>query len=365
MLSYPNVYSKNNKNRTIKTISLFSGCGGLDLGVSGGFKVHKKSVNSKSLHNWVRLPKTPFDIVFANDIMQQAKAVWQRHFKGVYVTESIRDLVQNNYVFPDAELVIGGFPCQDFSVAGKRKGFNSKRGTLYQAMVDVVENVQPKAFIAENVYGLLSIEGAKQKIIRDFEKLGYTVYAYAVNAVEYGVPQSRKRIFFIGLKSDKLKRKVDYLELLPPPTHKNPVTLSDIFFDLEEPEYSNNIEQKSYSKAKWYGKKCQGNTEVKLDNVGPTIRAEHHGNIEFRRLSQEHGGNYAKELKEGMKERRLTIKECARIQTFPDNFRFIQDSKGTPIISTSSAYKVIGNAVPPLLAYHFSKKLADLWSNIL
>ena len=90
--------------------------------------------------------------------------------------------------------------------------------------------------------------------------------------------------------------------------------------------------------------------------------SEHHGNIEYRRLSMEHGGKCAKELAEGKKERRLTIRECARIQTFPDNYRFVTSArKGEPGISASEAYKLIGNAVPPLLAYHIAKRIEDNW----
>ena len=93
------------------------------------------------------------------------------------------------------------------------------------------------------------------------------------------------------------------------------------FYGLEEPERSSDISQQKYSKAKYMGKHCQGQQEVKRGGIGPTIRSEHHGNIEFRRLSKEHGGAYLKELEEGNEERRLTVRKCARIQTFPDDIR--------------------------------------------
>ena len=97
--------------------------------------------------------------------------------------------------------------------------------------------------------------------------------------------------------------------------------------------------------------------------MGPTIRSEHHGNIEFRRLSQENGGVYSDELKKGMKERRLTIRECARIQTFPDDYEFIIPKIGdNTSVSASEAYKIIGNAVPPLLAFHIAKRIEDNWN---
>ena len=94
----------------------------------------------------------------------------------------------------------------------------------------------------------------------------------------------------------------------------------------------------------------------------PTIRSEHHGNIEYRRLSEEHGGTHTEELNAGLKERRLTIRECARIQTFPDDYNFVIPAiGGEKSVSASEAYKIIGNAVPPLLAYNIAKRIEENW----
>ena len=133
------------------------------------------------------------------------------------------------------------------------------------------------------------------------------------------------------------------------------MSVKKAFQGLKEPHLSNDEEQKNYSKAKWYGKHCQGQIEVNLSKVAPTIRAEHHGNIEFRRLSKENGGIIKNEYH--LSQRRLTIRECARIQTFPDDFKFIIPKK----VSTSKAYKLIGNAVPPLLAYHIARRIEEVW----
>ena len=101
---------------------------------------------------------------------------------------------------------------------------------------------------------------------------------------------------------------------------------------------------------------------MKLDSVGPTIRSEHHGNIEFRRLSAEHGGSHLEELAKGLPERRLTIRECARIQTFPDDYQFIlKKTVQNKSVSSSDAYKIIGNAVPCVLAYHIAKTIENKW----
>ena len=132
--------------------------------------------------------------------------------------------------------------------------------------------------------------------------------------------------------------------------------------DLPEPDDAEDINQKKYSKAKYMGKHCQGQQEVKLDGIGPTIRSEHHGNIEYRRLSKEHGGVHKEELAKGLSERRLTIRECARIQTFPDEYSFVIPAKGEECsVSASEAYKIIGNAVPPLLAYNIAKNIEEKW----
>ena len=200
-------------------------------------------------------------------------------------------------------------------------------------------------------------------------------------AADYGVPQSRQRVIFIGFRKsalclkalNALKREIIPAEYdpYPPRTHSAfveekllpYVSTRNILLDLDEPYMSDDESQKNYSKAKYMGKHCQGQTEIDLDSIGPTIRSEHHGNIEFRRLSLEHGGKYLSELNNGLKERRLTVRECARIQTFPDDYEFVFKNgyRGTHL-SASMAYKLIGNAVPPLLAYHLARRLEVNWN---
>lgn len=409
----------------IKVISLFSGCGGMDLGFEGGFKVHRNSINT-SIHNnwisnmdvnndWITLPRTGFSTIFANDILLSSKVVWENNFNhlrgstGSFNHESIVNLVklanEGKFSFPKAQVVIGGFPCQDFSVAGKRKGFKSEkshqgvtlstiddptienRGMLYIWMKRVIELVLPNVFVAENVKGLISLADAKAIIQNDFRTVGsgYTVLnAKVLNAKNYGVPQNRERIIFIGLRNDLLKDDVlqslnadlpdDNLVPYPPKTHHDSVNLFEkglkplvntatYLKDLKEPHESNDPDQKAYSRAKYYGPHCQGNKEIDIDSVSPTIRSEHHGNIEFRRLSIQHGGKNISELNLGLLERRLTVRECARLQTFPDDFYFTTKHPGHKNrgVSTSDAYKLIGNAVPPLLAFHIAMHIKSLW----
>jgi DNA (cytosine-5)-methyltransferase 1 len=139
---------------------------------------------------------------------------------------------------------------------------------------------------------------------------------------------------------------------------------SEVLADLEEPDETLDLSQVYYSKAKFMGVHCQGQKEIELDKLAPTIRSEHHGNIEYRRLDSANGGTKINELQKGLKERRLTLRECARIQTFPDDFNFVitnKEKKSKFLVSPSVGYKLVGNAVPPLLAYHIAKKLESNW----
>lgn len=413
------------KKDTLNVLSLFSGCGGMDLGFEGGFSVLKSSINEtlnpnfieKNLKNgFVQLRKTKFKTVFANDILPDARNAWVNFFTNRghnaedFYQDSIVDLVKmfksGTNVFPeDVDIVTGGFPCQDFSLAGKRNGFNSHknhkgeiinektasvetRGQLYMWMKEVIEITQPKIFVAENVKGLVNLGDVKTIIQNDFSSAngnGYIVLdPQVLHSADYGVPQSRERVIFIGIKKsaltqialDELQKDVisDMYNPYPKPTHaysnagenlKPFVQLKDIFKNLEEPENSNDLSQKAYSKAKFMGKHCQGQTEIKHSNISPTIRAEHHGNIEFRRLSKENGGLHDEELKKGLKERRLTVRECALIQTFPPDYEFVIENKngkkGSFLVSPSQAYKIIGNAVPPLLAYNLATRIEEVW----
>lgn len=408
-------------NKKKRVLSLFSGCGGMDIGFEGGFRCLKRSINT-NIHpdwvveendDWVLVTKTGFETVFANDIRPDAKAAWVSYFSSIYNNaneiyhiDSIVNLVKRaqggEKVFPDnIDIVTGGFPCQDFSVAGKRKGFNSdkghngkkleineptveNRGQLYMWMKEVIGIVQPSIFIAENVKGLTTLEDAKEVIEHDFANAadgGYIVIpARVLHAANYGVPQSRERIIFYGFKRNALKEKT--IEALlnlaenkeydpyPIPTHAYNikgeglypfVTCKEALVGLEEPETATDIAQTKYSKAK-YMPKGQGNVEIKLNSISPTIRSEHHGNIEFRRLSAENGGNHIEELNAGMEQRRLTVRECARIQTFPDDYQFIlPKTMENKAVSASDAYKIIGNAVPCVLGYNIAMRLAENW----
>lgn len=416
-------FGKNEERKDkLKMLSLFSGCGGMDIGFEGGFVCHKKSINPNCdwieriiNDDWVEVRETRFDTVFANDILKEAMLSWlsymskRGHEPDIYHFGSIVDIVKSAKEgfnpFPEGiDIVTGGFPCQDFSVAGKRKGFNSNkdhngnirvdnvpseetRGKLYFWMKQVIDLTQPKIFVAENVKGLVNLGDVKDIIQRDFATAGdngYIVLAPKVlHAADYGVPESRERVIFIGIRKNALKEKArkilesdeipaEYYPY-PAPTHAfnvsgdellPPVVCGDVLAGLKEPDNTTDLSQKFYSKAKYMGAHCQGQKEISMDKIGPTIRSEHHGNIEFRRLSAKNGGVLYDELSKGLQERRLTPRECAMIQTFPPDYMFVRRNNYTKkfAVSSSEAYKVIGNAVPPVLAYNIAMRIQSLWN---
>jgi len=412
---------ENANDGQLRLLSLFSGCGGMDIGFEGGFICHKKSVGANDAWiertitgDWVLLNKNRFHTVFANDILPEANRTWVKYMSRfgvrpeVYHIESIVDLVKlhnkGHDIFPrDIDIVIGGFPCQDFSVAGKREGFDSttshdgsqikdsdenqeNRGRLYYWMKQVIDIVKPKVFVAENVKGLISLGEVKDIIQKDFASADGQDYIVlpprVLDAGNYGVPETRERVIFIGIRRSALRAEIrdmfdkgeisDLLNPYPSPTHSHsvhspelakPVVCSDVLSELLEPDNSTDLSQRFYSKAKYMGAHCQGQTEIDIDGLGPTIRSEHHGNIEFRRLSKEHGGKMENELESGLSERRLTPRECALIQTFPPDYPFVcyKPFSTKFSVTASGAYKVIGNAVPPMLAYNIARRLDQLW----
>ena len=419
-LFFNNGQDERKEDGTLRVLSLFSGCGGMDIGLEGGFICNKHSVTRNDwIHhsinnNWTLLKRNLFRTVFACDILDEARLTWLKYmsrFKvnpSIYHLTSIVDLVKmhkdGHEIFPsNIDVVTGGFPCQDFSVAGKRKGFDSSvmhngekklsdepseetRGKLYIWMKQVIDIVQPKMFIAENVKGLVSLGDVKNIIQQDFSTANGNDYIVlepqVLHAANYGVPETRERVIFIGIKRSALRREAilafeqknipDEYNPYPKPTHDFnvkdtklpiPVCCKDIFDGLPEPSESEDLAQKNYSCAKYLNNGSQGQTEININGLAPTIRSEHHGNIEFRRLSLEHGGKLSDELNKGLKERRLTPRECALIQTFPPDYPFVFHKAYSKryAVSPSGAYKVIGNAVPPMLAYNIARRIQEVW----
>lgn len=354
-----NLVDISKKKTKYNVISLFSGAGGMDLGFMGGFEY---------LGDYYE--ENPFNIVFANDIFKQAAEVYEANLKHSVETRDISNLnLDIDFPKSNIDVVLGGFPCQTFSYAGKRAGLSDERGQLYLQMIRVIDYYRPKIFIAENVDGIRNSrknidgenvnESALSTILRDFEKHGYNVQYRVLNAADFGVPQTRRRVIIMGIRSDLGNIKDQYYpEILFDETGEKTGrkwrTAEDGIDDLWDKVNSvaiSNHSIKDISKAKFYpGKKMQGNNRIDRLKPAPTIRAEHHGNIEAHYRTNKTDENDMSGW------RRLSVRECARLQSFPDSFNFTT--------SASSAYKMIGNAVPPVLAWHIARSVFYTLSNL-
>lgn len=299
-------------------VSLFSGCGGMDVGFLGGFSTGGKIYD-----------RLPFEVVWANDLNKAACETYKTNTGHDIHCGDIWKLMDT--LPAKADIVIGGFPCQDVSVNGKLAGISGKKTGLYKAMVEVVSRLKPKMFVAENVKGLYSDE--KKPLIKiegEFRALGYEVVSKLYLAANYGVPQMRERVFIVGTsKKDSIPA---FVHPGPTLTKDQWVTAKDAIGDLEDVPESKEASH-TWSRAEVSAE--QGNRKLKADRPSATIRAECHGNIQF------HYG----------KTRRLSMREAARIQTFPDTFRFMSGLRETE--------RMVGNAVPPVLAWHIARAVRE------
>lgn len=303
-----------------RVVSLFSGCGGMDLGLSGGFRF---------LDKWYK--HLAFDIVWANDINEFACKSYKHNLKKEIVCGDIWNLMDTMPKF--ADVVVGGFPCQDISVNGKRAGVDGSRSGLYKAMVEAVKRLEPKIFVAENVKGLLmqNNKASLEKVISDFSSIGYNVDYRLYHAADFGVPQTRDRVFIVGTQPG-----INFeppKEILVKADH---ITSEQAIADLEKMPENESINH-VWSKANRSPE--QGDRCLKADRPGYTIRAECHGNIQF----------HYNQL------RRISMREAARIQSFPDEFIFQSKLRETE--------RQIGNAVPPVLSWHIGKAVLAALDN--
>lgn len=294
-------------------ISMFSGCGGMDLGFIGGFSFLKYDYELN-----------PFKIIWANEINSAACKTYKVNI-GIEIVEG--DIREKIHSLPkSADVIIGGFPCQDISINGKMLGLEGLRSSLYKYMVEAVEIVRPKVFVAENVGGLFLKKNCNvlSKILSDFERTDYNLHYSLYHAEDYGVPQTRERVFIVGTRKD-------FPKFVPPiPTEISPVTAKEALQDLENMDEDKDFSH-IWSKALVSGE--QGNRKLVANRPGYTIRAECHGNIQF---------HYSLP-------RRISMREAARIQSFPDTFVFPCGLRETE--------RQIGNAVPPVLSWHLANSV--------
>lgn len=292
-------------------VSLFSGAGGLDL----GFKM------------------AGHQLVWANDVYDDAVSSYRLNLGDHIVCADIHEIPST--AIPNCDIVIGGFPCQGFSVANTGRHEGDERNKLYLEMIRVIRDKLPKFFLAENVKGILSIGKGQifRNILSDFRALGYNVEYKLLNAADYGVPQKRQRVIIVGIRND-IKQKYDF----PLPTHtKVPslytrrwVSVGEAMADIPVPDKPNNLSNHVYSKYKLNFNGYLGHRPLDPNQPAPTVTAR----------GDNKGGVVILPHPNGL--RRMTCRELATVQSFPLNYIFVGN--------TSSVYRQIGNAVPPLLA---------------
>lgn len=328
----------------MNVISLFSGCGGLDLGFEkAGFKIPVANEFDKTI--WATYKENhPETHLIEGDVRQVTK----------------EDISQ--YIDGEVDGIIGGPPCQSWSEAGSLKGIKDARGQLFFDYIRILKEFQPKFFLAENVSGMLADRHSEavKNILEMFVEAGYDVSFTLVNAKDYGVAEERKRVFYIGFRKD-LKINFGFPKGSTKEDSKK-ITLRDIIWDLQEtavpagaknrhnPEAINNNE---YFVGAYSSIFMSRNRVKSWDEQAFTVQAT-------GRQCQLHP-QAPKMVKVGTNDcrfvegkeylyRRMTIREVARVQGFPDDFKFIYED-------TNTAYKMIGNAVPVNLAYEIAKAI--------
>jgi len=327
-------------------VSLFCGCGGLDLG----------------------LKKAGHKIIWANDFDKDSIKTYIENIAEIdeeVICKSILDIPSES--IPDCDLVIGGFPCQGFSVANPYRNEKDKRNFLYEELLRIVHDKNPKYFLGENVQGITNLGGYEtvddrknklgkifKMILNDFHKIGYNIEWKILNAADYGITQLRKRMVMVGVRKD-----IDLKFKFPSITHaprekkgnaqlklnlkkiklKTYKTVDEVIGDLPL-EYSDKIPNHHGTKHKVKINGYLGNRHTDPNKPSPTIVGRGGGT----------GGPVI--LPHPSQKRRMTIREVARIQTFPDDFIFYG--------SNSSQYRQIGNAVPVELGYILGKQLEKI-----
>ncbi|WP_407724008.1 DNA cytosine methyltransferase [Ruminococcus sp. JL13D9] len=312
-----------------KVVSLFSGCGGADLGIIGDFEFNGKKYEAN-----------PFELKYAIDIDQKALNTHKLNFNcSNVVCGDICDIDSSE--IPDHDVLIGGFPCQSFSTVNPTKDPFDDRANLYKQMVRIAKDKQPKVFIAENVKGLLTLHKGQiiSRIIKAFEDAGYTVNKQLIRCADYGVPQKRERVIIVGIRND-IKMEYEYPEA---PNIDNWVPLS-----VAVPKLA--IEEKKYyfsERAVQGMKNAKNNMKRGLaQNLNePSLTVTSHlAKVSLNSRDPVLLVNPEKELY-----RRFTPREAARIQSFPDTFQFAG--------SETDAYRQIGNAIPPVMFWYIARSI--------
>jgi DNA (cytosine-5)-methyltransferase 1 len=328
----------------MRVVSFFAGCGGLDLGFE----------------------QAGFHVVWANEFEPNCRNTYIRNHPDTEFV--LGDICQINPAhIPNCDGFVGGPPCQSWSVGGKQRGLNDARGQLFLKYIELIQAKQPKFFVIENVKGILDekFKDVFDDFISKMDMAGYDVHWSLLDAIHFNVPQNRERVFFVGFRKE-----LNANYLFPNPTCSAPITLKQAIGDITESPtgYLGNEEVKANEN--------RTNHDVLISEFGPFYyrgnrrRGWHqpsftiNATADFAALHPSsprmlyHGHeNWSFQEDRMHQYRRLSVRECARIQTFPDGFTFIyKDIK--------AAYKMIGNAVPPRLAKAIAKTIQEALQNI-
>lgn len=295
----------------MKIVSLFSGAGGLDLGfIQAGHRV-----------------------VWANDLYADAVETYRKNIGDHIVCADITKVPSSQ--IPECDMVIGGFPCQGFSVANMKRHSQDTRNVLYRQLLRVICDKKPAFFLAENVKGLLGFEKGEvfKRILADFAEAGYSVSHRLFNAADFGVPQKRERVIIVGVRED-----LEFRFEFPEPTHAKDganglakwVGIGDALSVFPDPDFDSSVPNHTYSKYKLNFNGYLGHRPLDPKLPAPTVTAR----------GDDRGGVVI--LPHPNAKRRMTGRELATVQSFPPDFEFCG--------RLSSVYRQIGNAVPPRLA---------------
>ncbi|WP_417857790.1 DNA cytosine methyltransferase [Xanthomarina gelatinilytica] len=317
-----------------KVLSLFSGSGGLDLGF---------------------LATGKFEIIFANDFNYQACETYTHNIGNHIVCDDIANLKN----LPKADIIVGGPPCQGFSTANPARSFDDPRNQLFKEYARIINDVQPKMFLMENVSGMVTMQKGKvfKLIKKELSNCGYTLYDKLLNAKDYGVPQSRRRMIIIGVRND-LKRKF----IFPKPSHSetNYLTVGQTFFDKpiskKNPNHKIgkltelNLKRIEYIPEGGSMKDCP----VHLQNNSDLNRAMRRLNRKKESYTVVH--NNCDHYYHPTENRRITIREMARLQGYPDDYIFLG--------SKSEQSRQVGNSVPVGLGKALAKSIYSFLKEI-
>lgn len=309
----------------IRVASLFCGCGGMDLGVLGGFTYLGEEY-----------PSNPFEIVYSIDNDSYCTQIYNANFEHKCIVKDVRDI--DIAELPEFDMLIGGFPCQSFSISAQnppRLGYKDERGMLFFEMVKILKERKPRFLIAENVKGLLSANNGKAfpMILKEFRDAGYIITYKLLNAWEFGVPQKRERVIIVGFRDREDFRRFSFPQALPIRDRK---VLGDVIIEEENRNEKLFFSEKAVAGMKAVKEKMNKGRAMRLDEPCNTISAH---------LAKVSLNSTDPVFMVGERYRRFSTREAARIQSFPDSFNL--DS-----VSQIRQYKAIGNAVPPVMMWY-------------